>query len=65
MVGRMNRTLTLSRLEVGLHFVEQEINRLEILAVHLSDLTQREEARIEAAKKRQEAEEIRRRIEHI
>lgn len=57
-----NRNLKLTQLEVSLHFVEKEIDNRDWLARTHADPSIRNEARIEAERKRHEAEEIRRQI---
>jgi hypothetical protein len=61
----MNRSLKLAQLEVSLCLLEPQIRKHERFARSLADPSQREEARIEAGKKRQEAEKIWRQIEQL
>lgn len=58
----MSRSLRLARLEVSFCMLEPQIRKHEQLAQSLADPSQREEARIEAEKKRDEAEELLRQI---
>jgi hypothetical protein len=60
-----NRNIKLIQLEVSLHFVEKQVDNRDWVARTHADPSTREEARIEAGQKRQEAKKICREIEEL